>query len=96
MGTEKSDVIDWCIVCGKEIPPGPDFCSDECEIKMLRKELQKWEDAVSEAMGAEKGSKWEPEEFAVILKEALDTAKSRSDECDRLRKQLDAANLGWV
>lgn len=96
MGTEKSDVIDQCMVCGKEIPPGPDCCSDECEVKMLRKELQKWEDAVSAATGAAVGSRWSAEELAVMLKEALDTAKSRSDECDRLRKQLDAANLGWA
>jgi hypothetical protein len=25
------DNIDTCLVCGTEIPPGPDFCGDECE-----------------------------------------------------------------
>src|ERR1700726_1006814 len=29
----KADQIDTCLVCGKEIPPGPDFCSNECELK---------------------------------------------------------------
>jgi hypothetical protein len=23
--------IDTCLVCGTEVPPGPDFCSSECE-----------------------------------------------------------------
>jgi ribosomal protein L24E len=27
------DNIDQCLVCGQEIPPGPDFCSEECEQK---------------------------------------------------------------
>lgn len=30
-GGEIMDTIDSCVICGKEIPPGPDFCSDECE-----------------------------------------------------------------
>ena len=25
------DNIDTCLVCNKEIPPGPDFCGPECE-----------------------------------------------------------------
>jgi Uncharacterized protein containing a Zn-ribbon (DUF2116) len=25
------DNIDTCLVCGTEIPPGPDFCSETCE-----------------------------------------------------------------
>jgi len=25
------DNIDTCLVCGTEIPPGPDFCSASCE-----------------------------------------------------------------
>lgn len=25
------DNIDQCLNCGKEIPPGPDFCSKDCE-----------------------------------------------------------------
>ena len=25
------DAIDQCLSCGAEIPPGPDFCSAECE-----------------------------------------------------------------
>lgn len=28
-----ADNIDTCSICGKEIPPGPDFCSTECELK---------------------------------------------------------------
>ena len=45
------DVIDTCLICGQEIPPGPDFCSDVCEerakirreqaINMLRLSLPK-------------------------------------------------------
>ena len=27
------DHIDTCLVCGTEIPPGPDFCSKTCEGK---------------------------------------------------------------
>lgn len=26
-----TDTIDTCLVCGKEIPPGPDSCGSECE-----------------------------------------------------------------
>jgi hypothetical protein len=26
-----TDIKDYCLVCDKEIPPGPDFCSAECE-----------------------------------------------------------------
>ena len=34
-----TDNIDTCIVCGTEIPPGPDFCSTQCEITAgLRRE----------------------------------------------------------
>ncbi len=38
---EHSDNIDVCLVCGKEIPPGPDYCSKECEEKanLIRKKL---------------------------------------------------------
>lgn len=28
-----SDNVDTCLVCGKEIPPGPDCCSPECDTK---------------------------------------------------------------
>ena len=28
-----TDNIDTCLVCGVEIPPGPDFCGAECEAK---------------------------------------------------------------
>jgi hypothetical protein len=28
-----TDNIDTCLVCGTEVPPGPDFCSAECEEK---------------------------------------------------------------
>lgn len=27
------DVPDTCLMCPTEIPPGPDFCSEECEAK---------------------------------------------------------------
>lgn len=30
----RPDCIDTCAVCGVEIPPGPDTCSNECETKM--------------------------------------------------------------
>ena len=26
-----SDSLDTCLVCGKEVPPGPDFCGEVCE-----------------------------------------------------------------
>lgn len=29
----STDNIDTCLVCGTEIPPGPDFCSTECEAR---------------------------------------------------------------
>lgn len=32
----KQDNIDTCIVCGKEIPPGPDCCSVKCEKKFMQ------------------------------------------------------------
>lgn len=28
----REDAIDTCLVCGKEVPPGPDFCSIRCEM----------------------------------------------------------------
>jgi hypothetical protein len=28
-----TDNIDTCLVCDTEVPPGPDFCSAECEEK---------------------------------------------------------------
>lgn len=31
-----TDHIDTCIVCGKEIPPGPDCCSTECDAILAR------------------------------------------------------------
>lgn len=31
--------IDTCLICGREIPPGPDVCSPECEDK-LRQESE--------------------------------------------------------
>jgi predicted nucleic acid-binding Zn ribbon protein len=31
----NEDNRDYCQVCGKEIPPGPDFCSLTCEEKFL-------------------------------------------------------------
>jgi hypothetical protein len=34
-----SDNIDVCLVCSKEIPPGPDFCSADCEVLHLRRDL---------------------------------------------------------
>lgn len=30
---ETKDNVDSCLVCGKEIPPGPDCCSPECDKK---------------------------------------------------------------
>ena len=30
---ETTNTSDHCLVCGAEIPPGPDFCSLECEDK---------------------------------------------------------------
>lgn len=33
-GLVTPDLIDTCLVCGVEIPPGPDTCSAECETKM--------------------------------------------------------------
>lgn len=29
----SKDAIDECLMCGTEVPPGPDFCSTECEAK---------------------------------------------------------------
>lgn len=31
----QNDNIDTCTVCGKEIPPGPDFCGHACETKFV-------------------------------------------------------------
>jgi len=28
---QKKDTVNTCFVCDKEIPPGPSFCSEECE-----------------------------------------------------------------
>jgi hypothetical protein len=41
---EESDNIpcdnrDYCPVCNKEIPPGPDFCSTECEVAFWAQSL---------------------------------------------------------
>ena len=30
-----TDSRDYCLMCPTEIPPGPDFCSPECEAKAL-------------------------------------------------------------
>jgi hypothetical protein len=30
-GGNMEDNRDYCLMCDAEIPPGPDFCSDECE-----------------------------------------------------------------
>lgn len=30
------DNIDTCAVCGKEIPPGPNCCSPECDKKLKK------------------------------------------------------------
>jgi hypothetical protein len=35
------DNRDHCLVCGKEIPPGPDFCGLECEARAAAKTAQR-------------------------------------------------------
>jgi hypothetical protein len=38
------DIKDTCLVCNKEIPPGPDYCSNACEVLALRRDIEdlKW------------------------------------------------------
>ena len=31
--TSSTDNIDTCLVCGTEVPPGPDFCGSKCETR---------------------------------------------------------------
>jgi len=39
---KSKDSIDQCLVCGTEIPPGPDSCSTACEDKLeaVRQEIR--------------------------------------------------------
>jgi ribosomal protein L24E len=52
------DNIDTCLVCGKEIPPGPDFCSAECETyfalegPMLKTTTYDWNNASEDVLDA--------------------------------------------
>jgi hypothetical protein len=29
--SKRKDNIDTCLICGAEVPPGPDFCGGTCE-----------------------------------------------------------------
>lgn len=43
-----NDNVDTCLVCGKGIPPGPDFCSMNCEVSFNRS--QKFERIAGKAL----------------------------------------------